>query len=890
MGGPILEPVAAQDDSIMAAGNAALADFDPVIALRHYDAVLDRDGTNVIAAAGRVRALCMLHDPAAGVELAALVDRAPDVVEVQVARGMVALGMRDDPAILGLTSGSHDQDLDLAQAAFDQVRRLAPGSVEGVRGQATVLRLRGRQREAIALLDAAVTGTADAVPLLVERSRCHLDLWSTDQALDDLREAVRLRPDDLEAGRALCIALTEIGTTSSDVWPTFYEMVRHHPQSSPEIDEKAGWLAYEDQDQYAEPSRRAECRKAARAAFEAVVDAAPGHVGGITGLAWVDTYDTGSASATQRLERALAENPRSPQLNTSLGWLQLDTAPERSLHAYAAARDQAPYLATAWEGLVAAALAVGRPEEAAQYLAEMQARLPGHPRTVRSEALMALRTERYEAALAVADRAVALDPSAENQIIRADALLGLGFHDEASDPDDPLSTMIRKRPGHLWLRWRRALRSEADGRRGEAHEEFATIAELDPYDTGAKQKRKELREWLRWHPFSRLGWRTVEQKARERAAIPDAERAALNEVIPARDRVEAARQLRMHRMREARLQAAIEWWDFVAAVTIAAISILLVIAPLVLSRFGAEGHAVFWRLGVAAVMLALNLGVWALALSSRVDERLLVAFSLVPIGVGLWVVVNADWPDLLRLTVGWLVVSVLAQILLVAGYLGLTLLPPRRADPASAHGMLLRQLIALEAALDRVASRRSEDRGEVADLIESIAQAQNRTLAEAGRRVARGRDPRATRFVTHQAAGVAAATRDLKRILLNWRDSTPEEIRTWARRTLLAAAAGEWGQFAWREPDPLPTRLRSWLRRTAVAAALATAFAGGVYLFVQMGSAEADSGSATIASGAGLLIAGGPVLVALLELFRVLTERSSRKDGEPAAGRPPAGR
>jgi hypothetical protein len=243
---------------------------------------------------------------------------------------------------------------------------------------------------------------------------------------------------------------------------------------------------------------------------------------------------------------------------------------------------------------------------------------------------------------------------------------------------------------------------------------------------------------------------------------------------------------------------------------------------------GVQGLPVPWRIGVAAGMLALYLCAWLLAGLER--YRLLAVLGLLMVGIGVWSILDPH-VRLLRLLVAWPMVCLMGQLaVLVATFGGLIGLAARRTRADRAPGVLLRDLIELRALLDRPI-RRWEDRDRVADLIESIAQAQSRVLTRAGRQVVAGKDSTAARRVANRAAGVAAATRDRKRVLVHWDSSMADQLRRWADRMLLAAAAGEWAAFGWREPDPLPTRLRSRPRRLLMWAGWAVAIA-----FVATGS------------------------------------------------------
>jgi hypothetical protein len=111
---------------------------------------------------------------------------------------------------------------------------------------------------------------------------------------------------------------------------------------------------------------------------------------------------------------------------------------------------------------------------------------------------------------------------------------------------------------------------------------------------------------------------------------------------------------------------------------------------------------------------------------------------------------------------------------------------------------------------------------------------------------------------------VAAATRDLKQLLVTWDSRTPQVLFRRASRMLDATCRREWGRFTYRKPDLLPrqVRLRAWSVVRVVF--MSGVVAMGVWLLL-FSRQNPDGASTTLAVVTGLVAAIAPVMVPLIE-------------------------
>lgn len=838
----------------------------PAAALSAFDELLDAEPDRVEARAGRVRALWMLRRTDEALAELAAIEIHETVPEVHLARGMVALGLRDDPALLDVTSAASDQDLATAAAAFDRAADLDPSSVEAIRGRATALRVAGEYAAAVAVLDEALTRVGTRAPLLVERAQCFLDQWQVQPALDDLAVAAEAEPHDVEARLAQCQAWSTYGQ-HEEAYVAFERLRAEVSVPSPEIAEFAGWLELA-RIQEEDPRISVEgYHERARKAFEEVLASEPRHVGARCGLVQTARDTEGRTAALALIRSALADDPNSPQLLTELGFLLLDDATEADAnhaveHCFLRARTAAPYLVSAWEGLIYAATMTQRTGDAVGYLADMRQRFPDRPETMRTASYLAATIPDPASALWWADEAVKVAPhhpaSAQQ---RSDALLTAGYHGEAADPEGPLAAAIERWPRNIGLRWQRMLHANAERRTHEALAECRTILGIDPRSSGAQRLRRQFTRSIRRRPLYWLAGRESDDAALELAA-PLEERDAVDRYIADDDRLATKVALRDLAAREARLEATgrvevrISLWEWLVAVggcVVAALPMLGVLGQdgfwlrLLTAALAVGTYSLYWRVTnygklptIGAVGLAaLAVIVWAVTLDASGLQRFVWAVVAVP------------------------VVMIAVQLCVLFGLLGVLTVLRRRLGARLPHAVLLRQLVRLRSVLDEEPKRWDEPRRtEIMALLESIAQAQAQVVCAAA---GDGPDLGLTRYANERARALAAATRDLKRLVVWWEQRTPAVLREQVTLLLDVAVTREWGRLVpegGHEDEPEPSRWRARLRPAVWAATTLGFVAFVVWLLV---ISRTNETATMVTALTGLLAGAAPIIVYLLE-------------------------
>jgi tetratricopeptide (TPR) repeat protein len=863
----------------------------PAAALSILDRMLASGEPAVPERAARVHALWMLRRAAeARVELAALLATAPGEACVQVVRGIVALGLRDDPALLDCYSAAAETDLDLAAEAFELARRLDPTSIEAVRGHATVLRLRRDYTSAREVLGEAMDSLGTHAALLIERATMAVEQWELAEARSDLEAAIDADPDSLEAHLALIMLINDNFSGSFTALDRL-EVVRTRfgGAASPEIDEALGWVLIASLDFRVDKAERAETRKRAREAFERTLESHPGHIGARSGLIWIKRDTDGPSAALSLTSDAFADAPRSPQLLMSHAWLALEIGDNAAAVAYHdAARQEAPYLVRARAGVVLAASVQGDLDYAASIWGQMRRLFPNHPETLRAGSYLAQYQDRPADALDLAEQAVRRCPDHPGMAQqRASALLSVGYYGEASDETDPLADAVERWPGSPYLRWQVMLRSDMEGRVHEALDAARLILLLDPQDTAARESEKNLRRWLRRHPVYRWTGRRLDRDALIGARFSPQRRSDLDRFVAPDRRWETLIRLRSLAWREARLTAA----DGAYADDHAVWLVLLLILPVLAAPWlgGPMGHGgVWWNIARCALALAVYIGL--LITVEMAQPWLKTGVRLVVIGLSAWALSPGEGGLRAVLRAGVVVPALVTLLYWLVGYAWrkLNLLRRRRLRSELAHPVLIGHLLTLLQKVSHSTTRWiEEDRREVATLLDAVAAAQAQILR---RTVAAGGTDRAlSAYAGHRALGVAAATRDLKQRLVVWDQHTPKVLFRRVNRMLDATCRGEWGRFAYRKPDQLPQRLRGRLWTVTRFAVTVGIVGFGVWLVVLSRQNPNDS-AAAVTAVTGLVTAAAPFVVPLVEhLVRggIGNERQNVADATEARGRLP---
>jgi hypothetical protein len=147
----------------------------------------------------------------------------------------------------------------------------------------------------------------------------------------------------------------------------------------------------------------------------------------------------------------------------------------------------------------------------------------------------------------------------------------------------------------------------------------------------------------------------------------------------------------------------------------------------------------------------------------------------------------------------------LLWLLLIGVPYSLTVLRRRAADSALPHILVLSSLLQLLYEIDYV-PRRSNPvwRRRWVHIIETAAGATEKYLP----RVLNGEDARTDVWWQNKADGMAAALRDLKKLILAPRPDTWGFLVLHLRNQFACVATGDWDKVSWQDPQPIMARER----------------------------------------------------------------------------------
>jgi len=193
----------------------------PVVAVHGLRAPREPGGGGFmgqIAGAVRARARKLERSPSAWTQagFAALAAR-----DLEAARHSFEAALELAPesrnARMGLARTAHDEGLpEEARELLRDLLARSPGDTEAVASLALVLVSEGNLREALALLEGATPSeAAKYAPLLAARGGIHFLLGDARGAVSDLRKAVRLKPDWVQARTSLGLAELKLGRAST---------------------------------------------------------------------------------------------------------------------------------------------------------------------------------------------------------------------------------------------------------------------------------------------------------------------------------------------------------------------------------------------------------------------------------------------------------------------------------------------------------------------------------------------------------------------------------------------------------------------------------------------------------------------------------------------------
>ncbi|MEU6374169.1 tetratricopeptide repeat protein [Streptomyces sp. NPDC046909] len=791
---------------------------DPSGALERFDALVAQDPDDPTAHGGRIRALWALRRAEeARAALADAIATHTRVLPVLLAEGTLALGRWETPVYVGVYSRTQDFQDAAATAAFTAALDLDPAHPVALRGLCTAHRLAGRPAEARAVLDTAVSDSSssssssslyDSSPgLLVERALLAYDDWDVATALDVLDSALRAWPDDLEA-MVLKAHLLRQADRRAEVWALTDSLDRHAGAVCPALEIEKGWLAFDEWrvlalEQVPDPDDHSvpELLEAARNCFQQALEALPGLPVALDGLLSLAAY--GGLPDPELPDDALT----SPRVLDSRGDTRLHRGePAEALADYRTALSLAPghpmYLADE-----AGCLRVlGRRREARSVATAGRTRHPNYPWLRLHLAAIEMDEGHYELAAQLYAEDGPYDtfglPTALRRL-------------ECADTAEELARdRLRLQPRNIYLLSEYAECAYDQGHLEEALSRYRDLLEVAPENAEFVARKKQLERLAK----RRFGWLRPPLPGQQEDAEGHAERAALiADLLPADTPLILAARLRAL----GRRQAAITNWegrfsDAIALSGVALLFLLLAMSWMLLGPLGSPPTVLTSLLLVVAEWVVLVGGAVLVVRDKGVEPQLVL----------LWVVIGAGglgavlWdghgnPAAAALIPALAVCSTAVAFCLMVGIETLTHIPANiarsRLRSRDRHTYLVHDLIDLLALLEYEPSlREATVRRQALDLLEQIARGQERVLVEPlGPQGRRSTIEESTgRAFRHHVAGIAAATRDLKRSVLSPGPETWRELRGVVAALLQDTVHARWEQLPHRRPDPAGQVLR----------------------------------------------------------------------------------
>lgn len=802
-----------------------LRHLEPLVALEMADGLLTADPKDSAACSCRIRSLWMLRradEARAEMEQGFAQHGAKDAA-LQVAHGVVALGLRDDLIHVGTSYrfSTSCRDDAAAEESFRVALALEPANVEARRGLATALRLVGRRDEALEVLTgaAAEIGQAMAPALLVERAWCEFDLWHLEGAVEWLDRVLIDDPADLEAlyAKAFVLRVATDETAARIVLNRIEELA---PNWRVPLEIELGAQQADVLQLIGDSAQRVSVSELAISRLDAALKTLPGHPAAWSWrmLARIGRDEDGNrphgpcgliGTADSKLALRNVWHPSWPELREGLVFEAL------TLYRQVLAAD--PLLAYARCGEAECLWRLGRLTEARQAAEAALALVPRHGLALAVLALVELDAEQPERAL---DAAKAAGLRGGRVLPRV--WLDLGFLEEA----EAAALAEIKRVEHV----------ESDVRFCLFYCAYSTrrYPLAVQYAEAMVKNAPTLQAYRRWRASARrrcwsdktFGWFTSLkpeahlQRDRECESMVDE---VLPGVLPLRVR---------GRLRSlARRQSNIANRDFSGLESLAMFLLLagLAIVPWTHYFAGSDRLVKFWEslaamLGGLAVAWAAGKAALSWFISSH-RALVLLVFSLaagaVWLGTGARALPMAE-PAALVLGAAALIWTLFWAIEVVQ-----TIWARRatfRLRRGARHAALIADLCDLLGVLrdDRPLALASVRRDVLCGL-DLIAEDQYHVMLEATggpRRRLMSRETAIDRAFRQHAAGVAAATRDLKRSVLSPGSDTWANLKTRVVELLEATAHGWWERYPYRKPDPvtrvLLAKVDSFARRLVV--------------------------------------------------------------------------
>jgi tetratricopeptide (TPR) repeat protein len=773
-----------------------------------------------------VRALWLLRRyRSARYALRRLLVEFPRWPDVHVIRGEIALGQRDDPVFLGITNGSSHRDTKEACDAFGEALRLNPASVPAWRGQAAAARMDGDFDTALGVLDKAELEVGLQPSLYLERAFCARDEGRLMEALHQARVATRHTPRSVEARLVEAGLLLEAFRPEDAV--RSLDWLRDADLRSAAYHVIAGAVLDMQMWRTADLSLRQCLRERSEAhMIQALRDPSCGPT-----AVWAVIGKLASRDQRVLLERALQGDPDSPALRTRLASVLDDlgeSARAVDMAQLAVAVD--PMYLTARRIATLALLAHGNPREAETLARTMIEDHPRHADVHYVAAQVDFKARRLESTLAHALTARELTPNrpwAQRNAANARRLLG-----DIAGAEEEVRAAIKQWPGYVWLRYQYARCALDEGRRHDERVRLKDAAVIGSKPTrlairmprrnsgksqsAASRGLAEIRTWMMRHPIYWLFGRRSDTQAIKRLDEAIADRKWARDLLPEDSRTRIQGLLRALDWDAARSYVRVRHLTQVILMLVGiAVAGLLLAAPrriaLVVGITPPQIAAPLYYLAafsfISASYLTTKTRLRTDATSASVLAVLLTAYLATAHG-------HLQSPLAFGLVVSVVLPIFLLEVvnLLRFGSIWLMRGAERRAKHRHPVAALISALLKLYVLFDSERMTNVRTRSRCLQLVEEVAQAQERALREPLSQGIESTEPELVERTMNWAAETAtAARRRLKEKILAPDANAHAVLRSRVEDTLHIACQGRWKDLPTATPPAKRIRSRAWL-------------------------------------------------------------------------------
>jgi tetratricopeptide (TPR) repeat protein len=724
--------------------------------------------------------------------------------------------------------GRHDDAIALA----DQVLMANASDAQALSIKAESLRLLGRIHEAEAILRTWIESHPDDPWFLGELGWLAAEKGRYEDALATFDDALRLDSTYVDALAGKAQILRRLGRLD-EAETAILSAYERQPNNAWVITELGNVIATQER------------HEDALVAYNRALKFDANRVSAIGGKVQSLRLLGRIAEADEVVRDGLERHPDDEWLLTEFGWLADE---QGRYHDSLAAFDQALTVDSANpSALVGKSQSLRLMGRLAEAEAVVQAGLANHPDDsglLRQRGWLAIDERRDEDAVNAFSRILATDPDDEGAVVwKCRALSSLRRFTQA---ETGLRDFLKRHPGNPWVRNELGYLLYRQGR----YEDVLPIADGtlsgDSLDRRARWlRRASLRRSL-YLPYIRSLRRRVEENASALVSQRESELLSLKDVEawePATyDRI--APLLEQYWRRQARIEAFSEMWRGTVYrlrwTGSLILSFVVLVAVLVLFNAWLNPDHLLLASGMSAVSGVAAAGglvglIAIVVVRSKADWWPFILVGVYVLLAALAVtkfreITSSNWL-VFGITVGVIAatVALLISLLLVGTLYFIAESRKRAADSDLPHMLVLSNLLQLLYEIS-YAPRRSDPawRKRWVHNIETAANGMEKYFP----RLLRGEDFKTDAWWVEKAAGMAAAMRDLKKVVMAPRPDTWGFLVAHVSEQLIYVGTGDWDKVSWQDPQPIMAReRRQRLRNAGLLLAIALGPALGLWLF-----------------------------------------------------------